>query len=125
MDILEQENKPTLSTKASKNLPLTKKDILKYLSELKPYLQKDGIKEIGLFGSYAKDYADENSDIDIVILADKKEFLERLNGFKALDYLNNLRKQISKRFHKSVDICDFYSEQKMKENKIVKGAIYV
>ena len=124
MDILEQENKPTLSTKASKNLPLTKKDILKYLSELKPYLQKDGIKEIGLFGSYAKDYADENSDIDIVILADKKEFLERLNGFKALDYLNNLRKQISKRFHKSVDICDFYSEQKMKENKIVKGAIY-
>ena len=104
---------------------LTKDAILKYLSELKPYLQKDGIKEIGLFGSYAKDYADENSDIDIVILADKKEFLERLNAFKALNYLNNLRKQISKKFHKSVDICDFYSEQKMKEDKIVKGAIYV
>ncbi|MSN96459.1 nucleotidyltransferase domain-containing protein [Campylobacter sp. FMV-PI01] len=104
---------------------LTKDEILKYLSELKPHLNRDGIKKIGLFGSYAKDYADENSDIDIVVLADKKEFLDRLNAFKALEYLENLKKQISKQFNKSVDICDFYSEQKMKENKIVKGAIYV
>ncbi len=66
---------------------LAQKDILSYLSELKPSLQKDGIKEIGLFGSYAKGYADENSDIDIVVLADKKSFLDRLNAFKALEYL--------------------------------------
>lgn len=125
MNLIEQEKEPLSATNRTKNSPLTKEAILEYLSEIKPLLKKDGIKEIGLFGSYAKDYADENSDIDIVILSDKKEFLERLNAFKALDYLNNLRKQISKRFHKSVDICDFYSEQKMKENKIVKGAIYV
>ncbi|QKF65200.1 nucleotidyltransferase family protein [Campylobacter corcagiensis] len=104
---------------------LTKKDILKYLSEIKPRLQKDGIKEIGLFGSYAKDYADEYSDIDIVILADKKEFLERLTAFKAINYLEDLRIKISKKFNKSVDMCDFYSEKEIKEDKIVKGAIYV
>ncbi|PSM51261.1 nucleotidyltransferase domain-containing protein [Campylobacter blaseri] len=108
-----------------KNSILTKDAILEYLSELKSNLKNDGIKKIGLFGSYAKGYADENSDIDIVVLADKKEFLERLDVYNALEYLDNLRKQISNKFHKSVDICDFYSEQKMEDNKIVKGAIYV
>ncbi|MGG7047435.1 MULTISPECIES: nucleotidyltransferase family protein [unclassified Campylobacter] len=104
---------------------LTKEAILAYLSEIKPNLEKDGIRKIGLFGSYVKGYADENSDIDIVVLADKKEFLDRLNAFKALNYLSDLREQIADKFHKSVDICDFYSEQKMQDNKIVKGAIYV
>ena len=51
---------------------LTKEAILAYLSELKPSLEKDGIQKIGLFGSYAKGYAGEDSDIDIVVLADKK-----------------------------------------------------
>ncbi|KAB0614189.1 nucleotidyltransferase family protein [Campylobacter hyointestinalis] len=104
---------------------LTKEAILAYLSEIKPSLEKDGIQKIGLFGSYAKGYADEESDIDIVVLADKKNFLERLDLCNAFEYLHDLRKQISNKFHKSVDICDFYSEQKMQENKIVKGAIYV
>ncbi|TWO19887.1 nucleotidyltransferase domain-containing protein, partial [Campylobacter hyointestinalis] len=38
---------------------LTKEAILAYLSEIKPSLEKDGIQKIGLFGSYAKGYADE------------------------------------------------------------------
>lgn len=109
----------------TKSSTLTKKAILEYLSEIKPLLKKDGIKEIGLFGSYAKDCADEFSDIDIVILADKRDFLDRLHAFKALEYLDDLREQIAHKFHKSVDICDFYSKEKMQENKIVKGAIYV
>ncbi|EAI4628798.1 nucleotidyltransferase domain-containing protein [Campylobacter coli] len=104
---------------------LTKEAILAYLSEIKPSLEKDGIQKIGLFGSYAKGYADEESDIDIVVLADKKNFLERLDLCNAFEYLHDLRKQISNKFHKSVDICDFYSEKKMQENKIVEGAIYV
>ena len=114
-------SKPSLT----KTSPLTKEAILAYLSELKPGLEKDGIQKIGLFGSYAKGYAGENSDIDIVVLADKKDFLDRLHAFKALAYLNNLKEQIAGKFHKSVDICDFYSEQKMQDDKIVKGAIYV
>ncbi|WP_298021276.1 nucleotidyltransferase domain-containing protein [uncultured Campylobacter sp.] len=104
---------------------LTKESILAYLSELKPHLEKDGIQKIGLFGSYAKGYANKDSDIDIVVLADKKDFLDRLHTFKALAYLNDLRERIASKFHKPVDICDFYSEQKMQDNKIVKGAIYV
>ena len=64
---------------------LTKETILAYFSEIKPSLERDGILKIGLFGSYGKGYADENSDIDIVILADKKSFLNRLHAFKVLE----------------------------------------
>lgn len=104
---------------------LSQRQILEYLSEIKPHLKKDGINGIGLFGSYADGYADENSDIDIVVLADKEKFLGRLHAFKALDYLDKLKNKISKHFNKPVDICDFYSKQEIEKSKIVKGAIYV
>lgn len=104
---------------------LSQRQILEYLSEIKPQLKKDGINGIGLFGSYADGYADENSDIDIVLLADKEKFLYRLHAFKALDYLDQLKNKISKHFNKPVDICDFYSKQEIEKSKIVKGAIYV
>ncbi|MCZ6156641.1 nucleotidyltransferase domain-containing protein [Campylobacter ureolyticus] len=103
---------------------LSQKQILEYLSEIKPHLKKDGINGIGLFGSYADGYADENSDIDIVVLADKEKFLDRLHAFRALDYLDKLKNKISKHFNKPVDICDFYSKQEMIENKIVKDIIF-
>lgn len=46
---------------------MKKDDILKRLKESKVSLAKDfGIDTIGLFGSYAKDQASENSDIDLL-----------------------------------------------------------
>ena len=56
---------------------ITKEQILAYLRELKPQLQKDGIEKIGLFGSYAKDRASIFSDIDIVI-ATNDEFYRKI-----------------------------------------------
>ena len=47
---------------------MQKEDILQFLEEHKPYLfKKFGVRSIGLFGSYAKDRATSNSDIDIVV----------------------------------------------------------
>ena len=52
---------------------MTKNDILEFLKTHKDELKRNfGLHEIGLFGSYAKDMADENSDIDIVIKSKKK-----------------------------------------------------
>lgn len=42
-------------------------EIRKYLSNIKPRLQKHGITEIGIFGSYIKGLATSKSDIDILI----------------------------------------------------------
>jgi predicted nucleotidyltransferase len=43
---------------------MSRKDILEKLRELKPILSRDySLKEIGLFGSYASDSANDDSDI--------------------------------------------------------------
>jgi uncharacterized protein len=42
-------------------------EIRAYLTRQKQYLQRYGITEIGLFGSYIRDSANDQSDIDILI----------------------------------------------------------
>lgn len=47
---------------------ISRDDILTKLKELKPILRRDySVKEIGLFGSYASDTANDDSDIDLII----------------------------------------------------------
>ncbi len=63
---------------------MTKIEILEYLKNQKDDLhQKYGIISLGLYGSYARDQATKNSDIDI--------FYERDNSFElesGLEFLN-------------------------------------
>ena len=49
----------------------TQKDVLTFLTNIKPQLQKDGIEQVGLFGSYGKNSATLASDIDIAIKLNK------------------------------------------------------
>ena len=73
---------------------MTKKDILDFLKSNQEYFQKKyNIKEIGLFGSYARDEADENSDIDIFVTMKPSLFA-----------LVNLKEEIENRLNKKVDI---------------------
>ncbi|TYB33016.1 MAG: hypothetical protein FXF49_08435 [Flexistipes sinusarabici] len=62
---------------------MDKAEILRFLKQHKQELNdKFGIEEIALFGSYARNEAREDSDVDIVILKikDKDYFLNsRLN----------------------------------------------
>lgn len=66
-------------------MKLTKEMILAFLTEHKQeFKEKYSVEKIGLFGSYARDEANENSDIDIIVKMpssfdayyDFKEFLE-------------------------------------------------
>lgn len=41
-------------------------EIILKLKEIKPIYEKEGMKLIGIFGSFAKNSATENSDIDIL-----------------------------------------------------------
>lgn len=70
---------------------MTKQYIINYLSEHKDeFSQKFGITKLGLFGSYVRDEAHKNSDIDILVelennltdIHDKKTtFKETLENF--------------------------------------------
>lgn len=73
---------------------LDKINILNYLKEhYSEFKEKYDIEQIGLFGSYARDEATENSDIDIFV--------------KMKPTLSNyveIKEELESTFHKSVDI---------------------
>jgi len=73
---------------------MTKKEILNYLSNHKKEFQKEyEVEEIGLFGSYARDEANADSDIDIFVQM-------KPDLFKLVE----LKQQIEEDLQKKVDI---------------------
>lgn len=102
-----------------------KEPILLYLKELKPALQKEGIVEIGLFGSFAKDEATINSDIDIFIRTTEAFWGKFEGGCEAAVFLDDFRVKIAKRFKKEVDLCDIARFDRAKMDNFLEGAIYV
>ncbi|MFQ5436027.1 MAG: nucleotidyltransferase family protein [Anaerolineae bacterium] len=67
---------------------LSREEITAILQEQRPYLAAEfGVSRIGLFGSYAQNHSNAQSDIDLIV-----EF-ERPLGFKFMDlvaYLEDL-----------------------------------
>jgi predicted nucleotidyltransferase len=73
---------------------MKKATILKYLSEAKEHYRHEGLLIKGLFGSYARDEADETSDIDVLIEA-TPAFAKRY-GFGAFGRLEAIRQEMSR-----------------------------
>lgn len=46
---------------------MTRSEVLAKLRELKPWLEAQGIGRVRLFGSYARDEARSDSDIDLIV----------------------------------------------------------
>ncbi len=64
---------------------MTRDELLTKLRELKPWLEEQGIVNVRLFGSYARDEAGPDSDVDLLVDTSRPmgiEFLrtERLLG---------------------------------------------
>ena len=86
---------------------MTKNDILEVLVQEKKYLQDTyEIDKIGLFGSYAKDEATKDSDIDIYVEFKNKTF-RNIAGLWV--YLENL-------YNKKIDL--------LYKHKQAKGTIF-
>ena len=86
---------------------MTKNDILEVLAQEKEYLKKTyEIDKIGLFGSYAKDEATKDSDIDIYVEFTNKTF-RNIAGLWV--YLENL-------YNQKIDL--------LYKHKRTKGAIF-
>ena len=92
-------------------------EVIKKLKELKPILQeKFGIKELAVFGSYARGEETNNSDIDIAILK-----MDIKNGFDIIKSQYFLEKELNKK----VDIGMYKSMKSFIKNRIKKDFIYV
>ena len=101
----------------------TKDAVLSYLGELKEELQKEGIVELGLFGSYARGEAGVYSDIDIAIKRNET-YLQDHSAYEYFTLIDSIKSKISARFHRQSDLFDLGSDSSMKEN-ILKDIIYV
>ena len=95
---------------------MTKEYILDFLRTHKDELKQEyKLLEIGLFGSYAKGKADKDSDIDIVIKSEKKDFFIR----------EDLREYLEIHLKKPVDVGYLDSMRAYYKQKIEKDIIYV
>lgn len=97
-----------------KNLKEIKKIILNHLTELK---EKFGIKEIGIFGSYARGEEDKFSDIDILV-----EFEE---GKKTFDNYMDLKFYLEELFGIKVDLVIKSAIKSKLKNYILEEVIYI
>ena len=68
------------------NIKLLKQKIVKILKE-------NGVRKAGIFGSYARGEANENSDIDILVEFDKNISLFDFVGIK-LELEDNLKRKV-------------------------------
>jgi predicted nucleotidyltransferase len=95
---------------------VTKDNILSKLKELKPSLYKDfAVKEIGLFGSFADNTFNEESDIDILV-----EF-ERPIGWKFF----SLEMFLEETFNRKIDLVTKNALKDQIKVNILKEVNYV
>jgi len=103
---------------------MQKEQVLYYLSKHKDDYVDDGVKILGLFGSYATNVQSDTSDIDILIQTDAL-FLSKHRGFHAFAKLEEIRSKLSKDLQKRVDIVDKTGLMQHKNAYIIKNTHYV
>jgi uncharacterized protein len=96
---------------------VTRSEVLSILKQYKiENAAKYGINNLGIFGSYSRDTAADDSDIDIVIETQEPDIYK----------LVHIKEELEKLFHKSVDLVRH--REKMNpylKKRIEKDAQYV
>jgi uncharacterized protein len=93
---------------------LTQKDkILKTLQEIKH--SYPDITIVGIFGSYARNDFQADSDVDILYEV-SYDFHQKYIGFQAINKLEEIRTDIESKLEKSVDFIDINVARKNKYN---------
>lgn len=94
----------------------TKENIIKFLSENRELLsERFSITQVALFGSYARDEATEDSDIDILIDTKVKDAKNRFY----------LKEYLSQNLNRDVDICYSDGLRSFIKKSIQSELIYV
>ncbi|NOQ32206.1 MAG: nucleotidyltransferase [Helicobacteraceae bacterium] len=102
---------------------MTKEYILNYLSNVKAKYQEEGFYIKALFGSYSRDEANDDSDIDILVEATPK-FANKY-GFNAIKRIKEIQNEMSLAIGLPVDLADSTGMSKTGKKFIIDRAIYV
>lgn len=102
---------------------MKKEFILQYLRNIKTKYQDEGFFIKALFGSYSRDEANSQSDIDILVEA-TPEFASRY-GFRSIERIREIQTEISNALGVPVDLADASGMSKTGKKFILDRAIYV
>lgn len=98
---------------------LTQKEILHFLKEKKEELfLKYHIVKLGLFGSFARNQENENSDIDLIV--EYQPNTENLSEKKAM-----IKSLVKRQFNRKVDLCREKYIKPYFKSFILESVIYV
>jgi predicted nucleotidyltransferase len=98
---------------------MTQSDVLSYLSQHKEeFFQKFGLVKLGFFGSFGRDEAKEDSDIDIIIELDTDvvDVYRKKQAF---------RRELESYFQRKVDIAREKYLKPLAKESIMNNTIYV
>lgn len=102
---------------------LVKHEIIEKLKELKVTYAKEGFIIKGLFGSYSRDEATTDSDLDILVES-TPQFASKY-GFQVISRIQEIQNELSAFFKVPVDIADSSGMGKTGKKFIIDRVIYV
>lgn len=115
IDICKFLNYVKINKKSKSNTVQTKESIINFLKENKVFIQeKFNVNRIGLFGSFARDEATQESDIDIVV-----------NMELSFDKFFELKYFLEAAFETKVDLCKEKNLRLLVKNQIKNEIIYI
>lgn len=95
---------------------MTREELLARLRELKPWLEEQGIVNVRLFGSYARDEAGPNSDVDLLV--DETRMLSYFDLF-------DVKAELGRRIGHSVDVCPERGLNRYIRHRALRDAVSV
>jgi uncharacterized protein len=104
---------------------MTLNEILQTLRDMKPEYEAEGVNILGIFGSYARNQANENSDIDVLVETNNLFMAKHPDGFSGFTKLSKLREELENTFKTRVDLVDKTGLLQHNNTHILQSAVYV
>ncbi len=103
---------------------LTKDSVFKTLQANSKVFENDGVLIVGLFGSFSRDNATKDSDVDILIET-KPVFHKKYKGLRAIVKLSQIKEFFENEFQREIDLVDRSVLSQNSKEHILKKALYV
>ncbi len=101
-------------------------DLIEKLKSLKLKYSQEGFELLGIFGSYARNEANANSDIDILYkISNTAEYLEKYSGWSAINHIIDVKQQLKDDLDTDIDFVDIESLNNIGKKYILSDVIYV
>ncbi len=104
---------------------MNKEQILSTIKDIKPIYEEQGLILVGLFGSYARDEATQDSDIDLLYKLNSAKFFDNESDWGGGAKLDTIKSSLEKIFHNNIDLCTINNPSRTFQKFALKDAIYV